>query len=350
MGGFTITNLRDEVEDAAAERPGLEARLARNQLDSEQLGVSFFRYGPGVRSPYGHHHEIQEEVYVVTAGSGRIRLDDEIVELKPWDVVRVARQRSCVASRAAPRAWRSSPSAGPARRRATARWSRTGGLTSAAIRVAVCTNRTAAAIEPCLRALAGTDLMLVTSGLGDAEADAHERALAEIHPGATPAARAAPRAVAGPQCRARRLRPTSDVLAFVDDDALVAEWLASELRAAWDRRRGTGRLHRRPDPPRFEAAPDWLSDQLLPVLTTLDHGTHRATWTRTSRRSTGRTSPSAPGPLRDVGGFDPGLGHGGRPTRFGEEDEAQRALARNGYVVRYEPGPCRLARHPVRAH
>jgi mannose-6-phosphate isomerase-like protein (cupin superfamily) len=52
--------------------------------------VSYFRYGPGVRSPMGHSHREQEEAYVVIGGSGRIKLDDEIVELRRWDVVRVA--------------------------------------------------------------------------------------------------------------------------------------------------------------------------------------------------------------------------------------------------------------------
>jgi mannose-6-phosphate isomerase-like protein (cupin superfamily) len=52
--------------------------------------VSYFRYGPGYRSPLGHSHREQEEAYIVTAGSGRMRLDDDIVELAQWDVVRVS--------------------------------------------------------------------------------------------------------------------------------------------------------------------------------------------------------------------------------------------------------------------
>ena len=44
------------------------------------------------RSPFGHRHREQEEAYVVVGGSGRVRLEDEIVELKPWDVLRVAPQ------------------------------------------------------------------------------------------------------------------------------------------------------------------------------------------------------------------------------------------------------------------
>ena len=38
----------------------------------------------------GHRHEIQEEVYTVISGSGRVKLDDEIIEIKQWDVIRVA--------------------------------------------------------------------------------------------------------------------------------------------------------------------------------------------------------------------------------------------------------------------
>jgi mannose-6-phosphate isomerase-like protein (cupin superfamily) len=80
-----------EIENAAAERgPDIEARFARKQIDSEHLGISYFRYGPGFRAPIGHRHREQEEAYVVVAGSGRVKLDDEIVELRQWDVVRIA--------------------------------------------------------------------------------------------------------------------------------------------------------------------------------------------------------------------------------------------------------------------
>ena len=93
MPGFTHKNLREDVDDAAAgrdEAAGIEARFARSQLDSEQLGVSYFRYAPGFRAPFGHHHREQEEAYVVVEGTGRMKLDDEIVDLREWDVVRVA--------------------------------------------------------------------------------------------------------------------------------------------------------------------------------------------------------------------------------------------------------------------
>jgi mannose-6-phosphate isomerase-like protein (cupin superfamily) len=89
MSGFSIKNLM-EVDSSTPPAGGVEARLARSHLDSTQLGVSYFRYGPGFRSPFGHHHREQEEAYVVVGGSGRIKLGDEIVDLKGWDVVRVA--------------------------------------------------------------------------------------------------------------------------------------------------------------------------------------------------------------------------------------------------------------------
>jgi mannose-6-phosphate isomerase-like protein (cupin superfamily) len=90
MPDFTITNLKD-VDDSAAERgPDIEARFGRKHLDSEHLGVSYFRYGAGYKAPHGHRHREQEEAYVVVGGSGRMKLDDEVVELRQWDAVRVA--------------------------------------------------------------------------------------------------------------------------------------------------------------------------------------------------------------------------------------------------------------------
>jgi mannose-6-phosphate isomerase-like protein (cupin superfamily) len=83
---FTRTNL----EDIDGGDGPVQAHFARKHLDSRQLGVSLFRYAPNFKGPFGHHHETQEEAYVVVGGSGRMKLDDEIIELKRWDVVRVA--------------------------------------------------------------------------------------------------------------------------------------------------------------------------------------------------------------------------------------------------------------------
>ena len=90
MTDFSIKNLK-EVDDWLAERDvDIEARFARDHLESEHLGVSYFRYGPGLKSQLGHRHREQEEAYVVVGGSGRAKLGDEIVELRRWDALRVA--------------------------------------------------------------------------------------------------------------------------------------------------------------------------------------------------------------------------------------------------------------------
>src|SRR4051812_29510960 len=92
MSDYTIKNLKDVYDAAAGRASGVEARMARSVIDSEHLGVSYFRYEAGTRAPYGHKHEVQEEAYVVVSGSGRMKLDDEIVDVKEWDVIRVAPQ------------------------------------------------------------------------------------------------------------------------------------------------------------------------------------------------------------------------------------------------------------------
>ena len=90
MPGYTRVNLKELEDSAGDSSPGVEARFGRKHLDSEHLGVTYLRYAAGVRSRLGHSHREQEEAYVVVSGSGRVRLDEEIVELVQWDVVRVA--------------------------------------------------------------------------------------------------------------------------------------------------------------------------------------------------------------------------------------------------------------------
>lgn len=89
---FTRRNLKEEVEDVGSNfdgPPDLEFRLATRALELEHSGLCYQRIPPGHRFPYGHTHRQQEEVFVVVGGSGRIKLDEEIVELRRWDAVRV---------------------------------------------------------------------------------------------------------------------------------------------------------------------------------------------------------------------------------------------------------------------
>ena len=83
MGNWKIVNLQDVNDSAAGRLDGLEVRMARNDLESRDVGVSLFRYGPTVRNPMSHQHREQEEAYVVVSGSRRVRLDGEITD-SPW--------------------------------------------------------------------------------------------------------------------------------------------------------------------------------------------------------------------------------------------------------------------------
>jgi mannose-6-phosphate isomerase-like protein (cupin superfamily) len=93
MSGYTIVNLK-EVEDQAPNfglSPDLEARFARVALDAELIGLTYQRLAPNFQVPWGHTHKTQEEVFLVTDGSMRVKVGDEIKELGPWDAIRVAK-------------------------------------------------------------------------------------------------------------------------------------------------------------------------------------------------------------------------------------------------------------------
>jgi mannose-6-phosphate isomerase-like protein (cupin superfamily) len=92
MADYTVVNLERDVEDLAkrfGHSPNLETHFARGALGTTNLGVSLQRLAPGFRIPFGHRHAEQEEVYVVVSGSGRMKIADDLVELKRWDAVRV---------------------------------------------------------------------------------------------------------------------------------------------------------------------------------------------------------------------------------------------------------------------
>jgi quinol monooxygenase YgiN len=90
--GATIVSL-DEVEDQAPKfgyaHVG-ESRFATASLDALQTGVSLQWLRPGVRQAFGHSHRHGEEVYVILAGAGRVKIDDEISEVRTRDAIRIA--------------------------------------------------------------------------------------------------------------------------------------------------------------------------------------------------------------------------------------------------------------------
>jgi quercetin dioxygenase-like cupin family protein len=94
MAGYTKLNLKKDVEDQAPNydmSPQLEFRVAREPLGTENAAISYLRVAPNFRLPFGHTHGEQEEVYVLIGGSARIKLDDEVLELRPLDAIRIHR-------------------------------------------------------------------------------------------------------------------------------------------------------------------------------------------------------------------------------------------------------------------
>ena len=92
MPDYTKLNLKQDVEDMALKfglSPGLESHFARKPLELEHSGVSLYRIAPGFRTPFGHRHGEQEEVYVVISGGARLKIEDEVLELGQYDAVRI---------------------------------------------------------------------------------------------------------------------------------------------------------------------------------------------------------------------------------------------------------------------
>lgn len=84
-----LTDVKDSAPDFGV-GDNAEARFAKDDLDGEKTGVSHHRIKPGKRQPFGHKHEDAEEIYIVVAGSGRMKLDDEIIEIETLDAIRVS--------------------------------------------------------------------------------------------------------------------------------------------------------------------------------------------------------------------------------------------------------------------
>jgi quinol monooxygenase YgiN/mannose-6-phosphate isomerase-like protein (cupin superfamily) len=94
--GHTVRNL-EEAEDQAAKygygEMG-EARFVSDDLEAEHTGVSHQRLRPGKRQMFAHRHRRAEEVYVVLAGSGRVKIEDEVIEVRPLDAIRVGPEQT----------------------------------------------------------------------------------------------------------------------------------------------------------------------------------------------------------------------------------------------------------------
>jgi hypothetical protein len=197
------------------------------------------------------------------------------------------------------------------------------------LRVAVCTNRHPEAVMESLSALRAQvpegRLALVLSGVsGDYSAPI---ILAEPATGLSRA-----------RNRALEWAHDADALAFVDDDAVVEDGWYEALQRRWDEAPARVACIGGPIRPRFSVPPPrWFSDGIAHVLTLLDRGPVVRDLDPEVEAVYGANISFRVEPLREAGAFDPALGHAGSRVFFGEEDEAQRALARLDYTVRYVP-------------
>jgi Cupin domain. len=93
MSGYTVQNLK-EVENQGVhfglDPSDMELRMAKDPLECANAGISYLKLGPGYRAPFGHTHKTQEEIYILISGSARVKLNDDVIDMKPFTAVRIA--------------------------------------------------------------------------------------------------------------------------------------------------------------------------------------------------------------------------------------------------------------------
>jgi Glycosyltransferase like family 2 len=220
------------------------------------------------------------------------------------------------------------------------------------ILIAICTNRTPAAVRPGLEAVCeqaaaapGATALLVTSGLDGGDHRAHSDAAQRLGARAV----AAPRGLSAARNRALEEAGEAEVVAFVDDDAVPEPGWLFALDERW---RAAG-----PEVaciggailPAFEASPPaWLTDRLYPAFSLLDLGERLIELDPLAdREAWGANVSFRAAALREVGGFDPRHGAWAGVPLFGDESAVQRRLAQRGYRVLYA-GDVRVA-HRIEA-
>jgi mannose-6-phosphate isomerase-like protein (cupin superfamily) len=93
MSGYSVQNLKEvqnQGENFGIDPNDMELRMAKDPLECANAGISYVKLGPGFRAPFGHTHKTQEEIYVLMTGSARIKVGDDVIDMKPFTAVRVA--------------------------------------------------------------------------------------------------------------------------------------------------------------------------------------------------------------------------------------------------------------------
>jgi mannose-6-phosphate isomerase-like protein (cupin superfamily) len=90
VADYTVCRISD-VPDVLGDYPG-EMRFLAVPLGTTQVAFTHRRMPQhtGGKGAYGHRHRTQEELYFVISGRLQMKLEDELVELEPGTVVRVA--------------------------------------------------------------------------------------------------------------------------------------------------------------------------------------------------------------------------------------------------------------------
>jgi mannose-6-phosphate isomerase-like protein (cupin superfamily) len=90
LAGYSIIHV-DDVPDVSGDYPGA-IRMATDHIGAEQVAFTYRRMAPktGGKGSYGHRHRTQEETLYVISGTVEVKLEDEVIEVGPGTIVRIA--------------------------------------------------------------------------------------------------------------------------------------------------------------------------------------------------------------------------------------------------------------------
>jgi quercetin dioxygenase-like cupin family protein len=85
--GYRVLNARDAFWRPSNQMKVENTDLAK-QLEAETLGARLWRLHPGQASTRHRHHS-EHELYVLLQGTGRVRIDHEVLTLRPLSALLV---------------------------------------------------------------------------------------------------------------------------------------------------------------------------------------------------------------------------------------------------------------------
>src|ERR1700761_5962277 len=83
---LNFADVEDQAPNFGMSEMG-EARFARGALGAENIGLTRYRLNPDQRLGFGHRHGKSEETYLVVSGSGQFRVEEEVFDVGPMDIV-----------------------------------------------------------------------------------------------------------------------------------------------------------------------------------------------------------------------------------------------------------------------